>query len=159
MPHQRRYTVHVSPTEAARLRTFDNEAEGRQPWPLGPKRTFRRTRRGTFVVQEHAGAAWDAILMTAGTARLGADDTVDIRIGPRSVWLGWLFVACGLVIWGRLLSVEPTVGETLRVAGVSALLVAAGWVLFIRRPGVGDDLDEIEEVMREEIRGDWRRAE
>ncbi|WP_134767797.1 hypothetical protein [Nocardioides sp. 1609] len=147
---QRRFTVSLEPAEAARLRAFDNAAEGRVSWPLGENRTFRRRNRTTFEVKDYASMGpGKAMVATLGKAVLREDDEVDVVIRTKGSWLGWLLVAGGLLT----LTVIPRDGIVAAALGVG--LALAGWGLFLRRPGAHDDLDAIEQVMRSEIAGGW----
>lgn len=151
---KRRYTVTVSAAEAARLRAFDNAAEGRISWPLGENRGFLRRNATTFVVKDWAAmGVGRAAVMTLGTAVLGEGNRVDVVVRTKSSWIRWLLVVCGAVC----LAVVPRDGLAPAVLG--AVLILAGWFLFPGGSGREDDLDQIERVLRGEITGDWRPAD
>lgn len=144
----RRYTVVVSPGEAARLMAFSNE--GRTSWPLGDNRTFRRRGADTFVVKDFASMGMgQAMVVTQGTARLRGEE-VRVVVRTRGAWVGWLLVAGGLLCF----TVVPRDGLT--AAALGLVLAAGGWLLFLRRPGRESDLDQVEAVLRTEIAGEWR---
>ncbi|WP_244930644.1 hypothetical protein [Nocardioides sp. W7] len=149
---KRQYVVTVSDGEAARLRAFDNQAEGRQHWPLGENRTFMRRNETTFVVKEmtSVGIGQGAVATTLGTATLRPDHRVDVVVKKTKVeWLNYLLIASGLAC----LAVTPRDGVPAAVLGVALLL--AGWFLRVSRTQVEHDLDQVEQVLRSEINGDW----
>jgi hypothetical protein len=152
-PRTRRFTVVVSPGEDARLRAFDNATQGRTQWPLGPNRGFLRKDDTTFVVQDWTsmGVA-KALVTTDATARLTEHGRVEVVVRSRAAWLGWLFIAIGLMC-------VALVGRD----GIGALLLGAaflafGWWWSLSPSWRQADLDEVEAVMRSEIDGDWQPA-
>lgn len=152
---KRTYVVTVPPAEAARLRAFDNAQHGARHWPLGPNRGFRRKNRSTFVVKEYAGSiVGGAVVMTLGRAKLRDDsDQVLVTVKTTSHWCGYLLMVGGIVV----ALTTPREGIPALLLGVVLLL--AGWFLFVRRPGMTDDLDDIEKVLRRNIRGHWRAGD
>jgi len=149
---KREYVVTVPDAEAARLRAYDNKANGNKHWPLGPNRTFWRKNRSTFVVKEHAGSAvGGAFVTTLGTATLQeGSDQVLVTVTTKAHGVGYLLMGGGVLV--ALLTSRD--GITALLLGV--LLAVAGWFLFVNRPGQEGDLDGVEQVLRAEIRGDWR---
>jgi hypothetical protein len=152
---KREYVVTVPAAEAARLRAFDNRASGTKHWPLGPNRSFWRRNRSTFVVKEYAGSILSgAVVMTLGKATLlEGGDQVHVTVRTKGHAYGYLLMSCGVV--AALLT--PRDGLPALLLGV--LLLVAGWFLFVRRPGMGDDLDDVEKVLRAKIRGHWQPAD
>lgn len=149
---KREYLVTVPAAEAARLRAFDNKANGKKHWPMGTNRTFWRKNRSTFVVKEYVGSAIaGAFVMTLGRATLlEGSDQVLVTVKTKAHGFGYLLMAGGVM----LALLTPRDGITALLMGT--LLVLAGWFLFARRPGMRDDLDAIEQVLRAEIRGHWQ---
>ncbi|WP_193605714.1 hypothetical protein [Nocardioides dongkuii] len=149
---KREYVVTVPEAETARLRAFDNKVDGATPWPLGPNRTFRRKNATTFVVKEYAGSgfAGSAMLVTLGRATLIEGDQVLVTVATKGQGMGHLLIGGGVL----LACLTPRDGLPALLMG--AVLVLAGWFLFARRPGLADDLDEVEKVLRSEIPGHWQ---
>jgi hypothetical protein len=152
---KREYVVTVPAGEAARLRAFDNKARGTKHWPLGPNRTFWRKNRSTFVVKEYAGSILSgAFVMTLGKATLQeGSDQVLVTVRTKGHGFGYLLMAGGVVVG----LATPREGVVALLMG--AALVVAGWFLFARRPGMEQDLDDVEKVLRREIRGHWQPAD
>ncbi|WP_244931589.1 hypothetical protein [Nocardioides sp. W7] len=151
---RREYVVTIPDAEAARLRAFSNKAAGKKHWPLGPNRRFWRKNETTFVVKEYVGSALGgALVMTLGKATLPeGSNQVAVTVETKAHGMGYLLIACGVVA-GCL---TPRDGISAFLMGTA--LVLAGWFLFAKRPGLADDLDEVEEVLRAEIRGHWQLA-
>jgi hypothetical protein len=151
---KREYVVTVPAVEVARLRAFDNKASGKQHWPLGANRTFWRKNRSTFVVKEYAGSAvGGAFVTTLGTATfVEGSDQLLVTVRTKAHGVGYLLTACGVLC--ALLS--PRDGIVALLMGT--IMAAAGWFLFVDRPGQEDDLDEVEQVLRAEICGHWQPA-
>ena len=152
---KREYVVTVPDAEAARLRAFDNKARGTKHWPIGPNRAFWRKNRSTFVVKEYAGSIFSgAFVMTLGRAKLQEDsDQVHVTVKTKGHGFGYLLMGCGVVV----ALATPRDGVLALLMG--AVLVVAGWFLFARRPGTEHDLDDVEKVLRKEIRGHWQPAD
>ncbi len=149
---KREYVVTVPDAEAARLRAFDNKADGATHWPVGPNRGFWRKDRSTFVVKEYAGSAVaGAFVATAGKATLveGSNQLL-VTVKTKGHGFGYLLMACGFV------AVLLTPRDGIVALLVGTFLVAGGWFLFANRPGQNVDLDEVEQVLRAEIRGHWQ---
>lgn len=149
---KREYIVTIADAEAARLRAFDNKAEGKKLWPLGPNRTFWRKNEATFVVKEYAGSAvGGAMVLTLGEATLLAGSSqVLVTVKTKGHALGYLLIACGVLAG----CATPRGGILALLLG--AALALAGWFFFAKRRGVADDLDDVEKVLRAEIHGHWQ---
>ncbi|WP_122816417.1 hypothetical protein [Nocardioides pantholopis] len=149
---KREYLVTLPPGEAARLRAFDNKTDAEKPWPLGRNRTFRRKNTSTFVVREYVGSVLfgSAMVATIGTATLTEGDQVRVTVRTAALGIGYLLIGGGVL----LVCLTPRDGIPALLMG--AILMLAGWFLFARRPGLADDLDEVEKVLRAELRGHWQ---
>lgn len=147
----RRYAVTVPAAELARLRAFDNATEGRKHWPIGPNRSFMRRNATTFVVKEWASMGiGKAAVMTLGRATLGQGHDVEVMVKTKNAWIGYLVIVCGLAC----LAMTPRDGLWAAVLGIA--MVLGGWFLFVRGSDRQADLDAVETVLRQEIRGDWQ---
>ncbi|GAA4717445.1 hypothetical protein [Nocardioides conyzicola] len=149
---RREYVVTLSEAEVTRLREFDNKTDAAKHWPLGPNRSFRRTNGSTFVVKEYSGSPLgSAYVMTLGEATLlEGSNQVLVTVRTKAHGFGYLLIIGGVVV----ALATPREGIAAILMGV--FLVAAGWFLFVRRPGEEDDLDQVEQVLRAEIRGHWQ---
>jgi len=149
---KREYVVTIPDAEVSRLRAFDSKANGNKHWPLGPNRTFWRKNPSTFVVKGYAGSAvGGAFVTTLGTATLQeGSDQVLVNVTKKAHGFGYLLIGGGVLV--ALL----TSGDGITTLLLGALLAVAGWSLFVNRRGQEGHLDEVEQVLRAEIRGDWR---
>ena len=91
--------------------------------------------------------------MTLGKATLlEGGKQVLVTVKTKAHGYGYLLMTCGV----GLALLTPRDGIAALLMGV--LLVAAGWFVFAGRPGLEDDVDDVEQVLRAEIRGHWQRT-